>query len=58
VAFFTGATGGRLGAYRGRARVGPQRQAEGGATCGQVKSQLDLWAKTLRDRVDAAQDAR
>lgn len=55
VAFFDSTTGELLGAYRDSARVGPQRQADGGATWGQVKSQLDLWAKKFRARVDAAQ---
>jgi hypothetical protein len=58
VAFFDGTTGALLGAYRDSARVGPQRQAAGGASWGQVKSQLDLWAKKFRARVDAAQDGK
>jgi Protein of unknown function (DUF3313) len=58
VAFFDSTTGELLGAYRDSARVSPQRQTEGGATWGQVKSQLDLWAKKFRARVDAAQDAK
>jgi hypothetical protein len=55
VGFCDSASNELLGGYRDGARVGPDRQAAGGATWGQVKAQLDAWAKKLRQRVDAAQ---
>lgn len=58
IGFYDSQTRELLGAYRDSARVSPQRQAEGGATWGQVQAQLDLWAQKFRARVDAAQDAK
>lgn len=58
VGFYDSVSNELLGAFRDSTRVGPERQQAGGATWGQVKEQLDAWARKLRARVDAAQEAR
>lgn len=58
VGFYDSVTNELLGAFRDSARVGPDRREAGGATWAQIRDQLDAWAKKLRTRVDAAQDAR
>jgi hypothetical protein len=58
VGFYDSVSNELLGAFRDSTRVGPERQQAGGATWGQVKDQLDAWARKLRARVDAAQEVR